>query len=93
MEAIFSLSFGRWGVESIISQWMLGAPEPYWTEATEFLDKKSGFVLKSDTVDTNVRNLIVLGTVFRILTYVLLVTVDRNNRIKKPCRRLLKHPL
>ena len=73
---------------------MLGAPEPYWTEATEFLDKDNGFVLKSDTVDTNVRNLIVSCTVFRILTYVLLVTVDRNKQNKENVStELLKHPL
>eukprot|EP00943_MAST-04B_sp_MAST-4B-sp1_P001251 g1251.t1 len=90
VQAIFAMSFGRWGVESIVSKWMIGAPEPYWTQAVEFLEKERGFKLQDKTMNENVINLIILGTVLRIITYFLLVSVDRNKQNKETYLTLIQ---
>ena len=82
---IYSVSFGRWGVEGLFSRWMDNAPMLQRKAAVDAygVDEK-GYRIGPNTLFSNAWNLFWIGSVLRVLTLVLLALINRDKQNKQP---------
>ena len=78
---MFNISYGRWGVEGLLSEWMMVSPEPYLEYSSSHL-RGNGYRISEDTLQDNCLQLIRIGLFLRFISYLLLVWVDRNKQNK-----------
>ena len=87
---LYGLSYGRWAVEGMISEWVVQAPFPYKATAEEYFHQQ-GYTISHNRWAENVVTLFLLGTVFRLVTLILLTVTNRDRQLHKGlsvCHRL-----
>lgn len=84
---LYSLSYGRWSVEALLAKWVSLAPFPYKSMATKYLENE-GYKVHAARFDANIAALIFIGTFLRVLTFVLLLTVNREKQGHDPLLEL-----
>ena len=87
---LYGLSYGRWAVEGMISEWVVQAPFPYKATAEEYFHQQ-GYTISHNRWAENVVTLFLLGTVLRLATLILLTATNRDRQLHKGlsvCHRL-----
>ena len=77
---LYDLSFGRWAVEGILSEWIVKSPFPYMSTAKDFFEDK-GYEIYAGRWETNIVSLFIIGTFLRFVTLILLITINRDKQL------------